>query len=208
MLYHAGQWTTNYYCIIISERKRETRREASRRSTQRASCYSHMGKQNNIINHEILILAIWFMEQKVIIFWCRTDIHDEPAWPEPARSWRSLTAYFSNLLKFTSFKFSHNKVTSLKIVVSNFYRTYSAIKKELRRITSMYYPQIDLKLVFSKNFSVKSFFCFKDKIPDDLQSNGVYFYNCGQCQATYVGETSMSLTYSYLWSQGRIRTNM
>ena len=73
------------------------------------------------------------------------------------------------------------------------HRTNSAIKKELRRITTMYYPQIDLKLVFSNNFSVKSFFCFKDKIPDDLQSNVVYSYNCGQCQATYVAETSRHL---------------
>ena len=59
--------------------------EASRRSTQRASCHSHMGKQNNIITREILILAMWFMEQKVILFRCRTDIRDEPARPEPAR---------------------------------------------------------------------------------------------------------------------------
>ena len=70
---------------LISERRRETRREASRRSPQRASCYSHMGKQNNIITREILILAMWCFEQKVILFRCRTDIRDEPARPEPAR---------------------------------------------------------------------------------------------------------------------------
>ena len=71
--------------LIISERRRETRREASRRSTQRASCHSHMRKENNIITRERLILAMWFMEQKVILFQCRTDIRDEPARPEPAR---------------------------------------------------------------------------------------------------------------------------
>ena len=53
---------------LISERRRERRREASRRSTQGASCHSHMGKQNNIITREILILAMWFMEQKLIFF--------------------------------------------------------------------------------------------------------------------------------------------
>ena len=46
---------------------------------------SHMGKQNNIITREILIIAMWFIEQKVIIFRCRTDARDEPARPEPAR---------------------------------------------------------------------------------------------------------------------------
>ena len=67
--------------LSISERRQETRREASRRSTQRASCHSHMGKQNDIITREILILDIWFIEQKVIVFRCRTDIRGEPARP-------------------------------------------------------------------------------------------------------------------------------
>ena len=69
---------------MVSERRRETRREASRRTTQRASCHSHMGNQNNIITREILILAMWFIEQKVILFRCRIDIRDELARPEPA----------------------------------------------------------------------------------------------------------------------------
>ena len=56
----------------------------SRRSTERASFYSHMGEENNNITHEILILVIWFIEQKVIIFPCRNNIRDEPAPPGPA----------------------------------------------------------------------------------------------------------------------------
>ena len=100
--------------------------EASRRPTQRASCDSHMGKQNKIITREILILAMWCIEQKVIIFRCRTDIRDEPA-----RPWRYLTAHFSNLLKDTSLKLLHNKATGLKIVVSNFYRDFFIISEVL-----------------------------------------------------------------------------
>ena len=57
-----------------------------RRETQRASFYSHLGIQTNIITREILILAMWFIELKVILLRCRTDIRDEPARPEPARS--------------------------------------------------------------------------------------------------------------------------
>ena len=108
--------------LLISERRRETPREASRLSTQRAFCHSHMGKENNIITREILILAMWFIEQKVILFRCGTDVRDEPARPSPARPRRSLTAYFSNLLRDTHLKLSHNKVTVFKIVVSNFHR--------------------------------------------------------------------------------------
>ena len=44
-----------------------------------------MGKQNNIITREILILAMWFREQNVILFRCGTDIRDELAQPELAR---------------------------------------------------------------------------------------------------------------------------
>ena len=106
-------------CLLISEWRREKRREASRRSTQRASCYSNMGKQNNIITREMLILAIWFIEQKVIIFRCRINIRDEPA-----RSWRSLTAYFSNMLRNTILKLLQNIATSLKIVVSNSHKDF------------------------------------------------------------------------------------
>ena len=71
--------------LFISERRRGRRREASRRSTQRASCHSHTGKQNNIITRETLILAMWCIEQKVILFRSRTDIRDELARPGPTR---------------------------------------------------------------------------------------------------------------------------
>ena len=73
---------------IISERRRETRREASRRSTQRDSFYVHMGKQN-ITTCEILTLAIWFIEQKFIFFFDLELIsvmkRPGPDRPDPAR---------------------------------------------------------------------------------------------------------------------------
>ena len=45
-----------------------TERKASRRSTQKASFYSYMGKQNNIITRKILILVMWFIEKKKNLF--------------------------------------------------------------------------------------------------------------------------------------------
>ena len=56
---------------IISERRREL------------PLYSHMEKQN-IITREILILAMWFMEHKIILFRCRTDILDKTTRPHNA----------------------------------------------------------------------------------------------------------------------------
>ena len=79
-------------------------------------------RKQNITNRELLILAMWFMEQKVFIFRCKTDIRDEPAQPGPAKT--LLTACFSNLLKDMSLKLSHNIDTGLKIAVTNFHRDF------------------------------------------------------------------------------------
>ena len=64
--------------------------------------HSHMGKQNNIITREKLILAMWCMEQKVILFRCRIDIRDEQARPSPARPghdalWRIISQSFQRI---------------------------------------------------------------------------------------------------------------
>ena len=67
------------------------------------------------------------------------------------------------------------------------------IKTTLRKLSVEYFPQIDLKLIFKNEFSVQSFFRFKDRVPVLLRSNIVYKFNCGQCTATYYGETRRHL---------------
>ena len=44
---------------------------------------------------------------------------DEPARPDPARLWRSLTAYISGSIEYRDLKYWHNIDSSLKIVQSN-----------------------------------------------------------------------------------------
>ena len=56
-----------------------------------------------------------------------------------------------------------------------------------------FYPQIHLNLIFKNNFSIESFFQYKDKIPTSVLSNVVYKYTCEQCTATYYGETTRHL---------------
>ena len=116
---HNMQKQSEHSNHFISERRRETRQITS-------SC-SHMGKQNNIITREISILAIWFMQQKVNIFWCRTDIRDEPALPKPARPGPAVTlfdGFFSNMLEEPNFKLLHNIDIDLKSVLSSFQRHF------------------------------------------------------------------------------------
>jgi len=70
---------------VLSLASGRERRDAKRRVDRRRELpVSHMGKPNNVITREILILAIWFIEQKVILFRYRTNIRDELARPEPA----------------------------------------------------------------------------------------------------------------------------
>ena len=64
------------------------------------------------------------------------------------------------------------------------------LKKNLKILINNYFSQIKLNVVFSNNFNIKSFFKFKDKIPDALRSNVVYKYKCDSCNAVYIGKTS------------------
>ena len=53
-----------------------------------------------------------------------------------------------------------------------------------------FYPQIELRVIFENDYSVGSFFRYKDLVPDSVRSNIVYQYKCAQCDATYIGETT------------------
>lgn len=67
------------------------------------------------------------------------------------------------------------------------------LRKELRDLLSRFYPQIDLRIIFENNWSIGSFFSYKDKVPKLVCSNVVYKYSCAQCSATYIGESSRHL---------------
>ena len=67
------------------------------------------------------------------------------------------------------------------------------INRDLRNLITRFYPHINLNLIFNNDFSIESFFPFKDRIPTPMLSNLVYKYTCEQCDATYYGETSRHL---------------
>ena len=63
-------------------------------------------------------------------------------------------------------------------------------KRNLDDIIGQFYPQINLRIVFSNNHTISSMFPYKDVIPDALKSNVVYKYTCGVCNSAYIGETT------------------
>ena len=46
----------------------------------------------------------------------------------------------------------------------------------------------NIKLVFN-SFKIKSYFSYKDPIPNDLKSSLVYKFTCAKCSSSYIGET-------------------
>ena len=63
-------------------------------------------------------------------------------------------------------------------------------KNGMSHILQEYFPHINMRLVFSNNFSIGRMFSFKDCVPKLMKSNIVYEYKCGICYSTYIGETT------------------
>jgi len=55
------------------------------------------------------------------------------------------------------------------------------------------YPQLDVRLVFYNNFTIKRFCNHKEHVPDYLVSGIIYKFTCGDCNITYVGSSSRHL---------------
>ena len=51
------------------------------------------------------------------------------------------------------------------------------------------YPHIKFMPILKTNFTLASFFPFKDRIPSELRACVIYRYNCTGCHASYIGST-------------------
>ena len=65
-------------------------------------------------------------------------------------------------------------------------------RNQLSKLLSKAYPQLNIKYIFTNNFTIGSLFPYKDRIPLRLQSYVVYEYRCC-CSATYVGKTTSNM---------------
>ena len=63
------------------------------------------------------------------------------------------------------------------------------IEKEIKALILRFYPQLDLRLIFTNNFTIGSLFRHKEATPTHLCSSIVYKFICERCNSSYVGST-------------------
>ena len=83
-----------------------------------------------------------------------------------------------------------------------------ALKRNLKKILSEFFPQINLRFINLTQNRISDYFKFKDILPLSLSSSVIYQYTCGQCSESYIGETRKALKVRISQHKGRsFRTN-
>ena len=72
--------------------------------------------------------------------------------------------------------------------------TVEEFARRLVDLTSKFYPDVDLKVLFTCPNTISNLFSFKDKTPTLLKSKIVYRTKCIDCSDFYIGKTSRCLT--------------
>ena len=69
------------------------------------------------------------------------------------------------------------------------------VRRTLRKLLNPLFPQIDFRFIFTNQNTIKNLFPYKDRIPDRLQSNVIYQYDCVRCNSDvrYIGQTTCNL---------------
>lgn len=68
--------------------------------------------------------------------------------------------------------------------------TSKKIEKDLKRIFFSYFPHVEFRFAHNNNFRVRSFFPFKDKLPQSIRSSVIYKFSCPSCQLGYIGSST------------------
>ena len=97
--------------------------------------------------------------------------------------------------KYLDYKFSSNQTqVKDKSDVHYFKLPYIGnlsyhIKNKLSKLSKEFCKEnLNIKLAFS-SFKIKTYFSYKDPIPNDLKSFLVYKFTCASCSSSYIGET-------------------
>ena len=106
----------------------------------------------------------------------------------------TITSWKVSQLRKSAIKVQTLSIKPLYISISFRSKTIiSDIKNEMRKLVSEYYRQLNLRFIFTNNFSIRSFFKFKDRVSAQLFSSVAYSFSYGQCQATQTEKISCHL---------------
>ena len=92
----------------------------------------------------------------------------------------------------------------VKYITLPFYGEASFIfRKKLLSHLNSNFPAVNFRVIFKNDFTIGSFFRYKDRIPDLVCSNIVYKFVCPCCNARYVGCTSRHFRIRVFEHMGR-----
>ena len=63
------------------------------------------------------------------------------------------------------------------------------VKTRLTKTMNKYMKFCKLRVIFQTNNRLKSYFRFKDSVPETLRSNLISKFSCGNCTASYIDKT-------------------
>ena len=66
------------------------------------------------------------------------------------------------------------------------------IESSLKKVLNNHFPQINFRLAHNNSFRIKSFFPFKDKLPETIRASIIYKFSCPNCQFGYIGSSTRS----------------
>ena len=105
----------------------------------------------------------------------------------------------------TSYTTVHKKPINIKLPFLG-PQTYIA-KRKLSALITKFHPHVSIRFTITPPLTIQKFFSFKDKLPISLVSSVIYQYSCGQCCATYIGETRKQIESESVTTQGYIFSN-
>ena len=66
-------------------------------------------------------------------------------------------------------------------------------KNELQKLFRKYFPEINIYICFRNEFTIQTFFRYKDTLPPALRSSLIYKFSCETCSRQYIGSTVRNL---------------
>ena len=88
---------------------------------------------------------------------------------------------FREILRY----FFHILATPLLLIVWSFLDQSFLVRKRLQSCIRNHLPYCFLRIAFQSKTRLSRLFCFKDIIPNEINSHLVYKFTCGCCNATY-----------------------